>query len=663
MVTIADQLAKKQREISVSEFFERNRQILGFDSPTKSLLMAVKEAVDNSLDACEEAGILPDIVVTIEKNGQNEFKVTVEDNGPGIAPRVLPNIFGKLLYGSRFHSLRQARGQQGIGISAVVLYGQITTGRPAVITSKTQKDEPAVRVEIKINTRKNEPDIIDKQFVIWEGKEHGTKIEVFLTGRYVTGKQSVLEYLKQTAIVNPHAAITFTDPDGKKYVMSRATDKLPSPTREIRPHPTGIELGTLINMAKMTREEKLINFLKNEFNRISERAAREICENASLNPEMDPRELNLEEFKQLLVAMSSTRVQPPPTDCLSPIGETLIRKGLRNVLDEYKPEFYAPPVTRQPKVYSGNPFVVEAGIVYGGNLPVDQPVTILRFANRVPLLYQQGACVITKAIETMDWRRYGFEQRGGEGIPYGPAIILVHVASTKIPFTSEAKEAIANIPEFYDEIQLALKACARKLRTHLNKREIKGKTRAKFEIVQEILPLIAEKCAKIVGKEVPPLKGTITKIMNVVWIDDSVTFENGTHRVKIDIYNYTPRAQSFFLHIAVPSIALNKKSISPEPLEIRDNGKITWKIDRILSTEQYTIRFVLEGLEADSYDENEVYTSGIDPAFVIGADPLPGDWDLEILKIEEIEAQKESEIEQEEEEIDYDEEGEVLNDE
>ncbi|MBC7107911.1 MAG: DNA topoisomerase VI subunit B [Methanomassiliicoccales archaeon] len=664
MASIAEQLAKKQREISVSEFFERNRQILGFDSPTKSLLMAVKEAVDNSLDACEEASILPEIIVDIRRTGQNEFKITVEDNGPGIVPKVIPNVFGKLLYGSRFHSLRQARGQQGIGISAAVLYSQMTTGRPAIITSKTEKDEPAAKMEIKINTRKNEPDVLSREFIIWDEKEHGTRIEMWLEGRYVSGKQSVLEYLRQTAIVNPHATIIFNDPDGKKYIFQRATDKLPPPTREIRPHPYGIELGMLINMAKSTKETKLLGFLKNEFNRISDRVAKEICEKAWLSGDSKPQELTLEQYKQLLDAMSQVRIQSPPTDCLSPIGETLIRKGLKNVLEEYKPEFYAPPVTRQPRVYSGNPFVVEAGIVYGGNLPCDQPVTILRFANRVPLLYQQGACVITKAIETMDWRRYGFEQRGGEGIPYGPAIILVHVASTKIPFTSEAKEAIANIPEFLEEIQLALKACARKLKTHLHKKEMKGKTRAKFEIVQEILPLIAEKCSKIVGKEVPSLKGTITKIMNVVWIEDSVTYENNRHRVKITVYNYTPKTQSLLLHVVVPAESLDTNSILPKPSEIRENSKLTWKLDRIPSTDQVEISFELVGLDADSYDENEIYVSGINPVLVIGADPLPGDWDLEDMKIEEIDVCAESGTEQEEEEeIDYDEEGEVLSDE
>jgi len=662
MASIAEQLAKKQKEISVSEFFERNRQILGFDSATKSLIMGVKEAVDNSLDACEEASMLPEIIVKIDKIDQNEYKVTVEDNGPGIIPRVVPNVFGRLLYGSRFHSLRQSRGQQGIGISATVMYGQITTGKPATVISKTEKNGAAVKMDIMVNTKKNAPDVLKEDFVIWDEKEHGTKIEFYMNGRYVVGKQSVLEYLRETAIVNPHATIAFTDPDGKKFIFERATDNMPPPTKETKPHPEGIELGVLMNMTKVTTSNKLSKFLRSDFNRISERVAREICEKAWLSEDMKPQDLTLEQYKQLLGAMSSVKIMAPQTDCLSPIGEALIRKGLKNVLDEAKPEFYAPPVTREPSVYQGNPFLVEVGIVYGGNIPKDQQVTILRFANRVPLLYQQGACVITKAIEHMDWRRYGLEQRGGEGIPYGPAIVLVHVASTKIPFTSEAKEAIANIPEIQEEVELALKACGRRLKTHLNKKETKGKTKAKFEIVQEILPLIAQKSAKIVGKEVPALSGAITKIMNVVWIDDSIQYESKKHKVRITVYNYTPKSQSLNLHLVVPQGSLDEKNVKPMPAEMKDGQKVTWELRRLSSTAKAEISFDLNGLDAEAYEENELYVSGINPVFVIGADPLPGDWDVDALAVTEVEAPEAAE-ETEEEEVDYDEQVEVLNDE
>jgi DNA topoisomerase-6 subunit B len=478
----------------------------------------------------------------------------------------------------------------------------------------------------------------------------------------VTGKQSIFEYLKGVAIVNPHAKITFLPPEGNTVVFERASEQIPPPTKEIKPHPEGVELGELLSMAKYTESLKMTSFLNTEFSRISYRVAREICDIAGVPPDQRPDKMSLEQAGALLEAVKKVRIMSPETDCLSPIGETLIRKGLKNVLGPLKADFYAPPVTREPKVYGGNPFLVEVGIVYGGELSKEDAVQIFRFANRVPLMYQQGACAITQAIEAVDWRRYGLEQRGGSGIPFGPAIVLVHVASTKIPFTSESKEAIANIPEIREEIELALKACARKLKTHLNKAAKRSKTRVKFEIVQDIIPMIAEKSAKIVGKPVPKLAGTITKIMNVVWIDDDLTFEKNRHHIEVKIYNYTPKSQSFHLHMLVPYDKIDQRTLKEKPIEIREGNKLTWEVKRLSSTDIFDLTFDLHGVPQEQYDENEVYVSGIDPAAVIGVEVLPGDWDLEHIKITEGTAKEEPE-EGEEGEVDYDEGAEVMNNE
>ena len=662
--TTTTKTVKSQKDISVSEFFEKNRQILGFDSPVKSLLMGVKEAVDNSLDACEEARILPDILVEISKMDQKEYKVTIEDNGPGIPSAAMPNVFGRLLHGSRFHAVRQSRGQQGIGISATVMCAQITTGKPATARSKVKSAEAAKEIDIIIDTKKNTPVILREEYIPWNEKESGTRITFYMSGRYITGKQSIYEYLRQTAIVNPHASLTFIDPDGHKYIFERATNELPPQSKEIKPHPDGIELGTLMNMVNASSEKSLIKFLQNDFSRISERVAKEICSAAGITETTRLSTMDLEKCKQLQDGIGKVKIMAPQSDCLSPIGENLIRKGLKHVLSDIKPEYYAPPITRDPKSHSGNPFLVEVGIVYGGGLPSDQQVQILRFANRVPLLYQQGACAITKAIEATDWRRYGLEQRGGPGIPYGPAIILVHIASTKIPFTSEAKEAVSAIPQIQEEITLALKACGRSLRTHLNKKERKKKTRAKFEIVQVIIPLMAEKTANVLGKPIPDLRGTITKIMNVVWIDESITYDKGKHRAKITIYNYTPKNQKFKLHTVLPKEGTSLISYSLNPSEVKDDIKLTWDLPRIASTEIFEISFELNGLDKEAYEEMDIYVSNINPVDVMGADPLPGDWDLQGVNFTEVDMVPDVEIsEEEDEEPDYDETEEDLYDE
>ncbi len=612
---IAEELAKKQRQISIAEFFERNKQILGFDSLTRALITCVKEAVDNSLDACEEAGILPDIFIKIEEHG-NEYKIVVEDNGPGIVKSQIPHVFGRLLYGSRFHSLKQSRGQQGIGISAAVLYSQLTTGKPTVITSKIGEGFPAHRVELFIDTKKNFPRIVKEEMVHWK-KKSGTKIEMFIKGKYVKNrKQSVYEYLRSTAIVNPHAYIRFIEPDGNEIVFERVSNELPKQPKEIKPHPYGIELGTLLKMLKETKAKKLTGFLAREFSSISLQKAREIVKIAGIE-DKHPHEIGHEEAKKLLEAFKKVKIMAPPTDCLSPIGEALIKKGLRKETMQLSPEFISTD-TRQPSVFSGTPFMVETGIVYGGNLPKEERVEILRFANRVPLLYQEGDCVITEAIKNIDWRRYGLEQKGGRGLPYGPAIILVHVASVNIPFTSESKEAIAHVEEIEREIRLSLQQCARRMRVHLSKKAKKEKAKNKFLLISKILPELARKSAEIVGKPIPSIDDVITQIMNIVWIDDEIINKDGIAESRIRIINYKRKPQKFILYAEIPSKD-KLVEIEPKPIEIKERV-IKWEVN-LEPTEKVEYCFKIK----DEMDENNLYVLGIDPINVVGAEKWEGE--------------------------------------
>jgi len=473
----AHELAKKQKEISVAEFFERNKHILGFGNPTRALITSVKEGVDNSLDACEDVDILPDVYVEIKNHEDSECKIIVEDNGPGIIKTQIPHIFGQLLYGSRFHAIRQSRGQQGIGISAVVLYGQLTTGKHAKIISKIQEDRPASVMELAIDTNKNRAEVINRDIEHWD-KPTGTRIEISIVADYKRGKRFVYEYLQSTSIVNPHAQIVFKEPDGTEHLFERTSKNLPRKAVEIKPHPYGVELGTLIKIAKHTKSRKLSSFLKTEFSCMGDRTTKAALEKAQLDRGLDPKKMSREEFLALHKAFKKIKIMAPPTECLSPIGETLIKRSLKHETEEISPEFIIT-TSRPPSVYSGNPFQIEVGLVYGGNLPKDKPVRLLRFANRVPLLYQQGDCATTAAISSIDWRRYGLDQPSGKGIPTGPAILLTHMSSTLIPFTSESKEAIADINEIESEVKLAFRECARKVQHHIHK-EAKSKDSGKI---------------------------------------------------------------------------------------------------------------------------------------------------------------------------------------
>ena len=492
---IAYELAKRQKEISVAEFFTKNRHLLGFDNKRKALLMAVKEAVDNSLDACEEARVLPEVSVEIIEMSEFKFKVIVEDNGPGIVKKQIPNIFAKLLYGSKFHTLKQARGQQGIGISAAVLYAQLTTGRAAKITSRVSKKEPAHYYELNIDTQNNKPVIAKEETVEW-AKEHGTKVEIDLEAEYIKGNQSVDEYLKQTAVINPHVTIIYTNPKSEQVIYARATDKLPYESKEIKPHPYGIELGMLMDKLRWTESRTLQSFLTTEFSRVGPGTAKEICEHAAVLPNTKPSQVSRDMAEKLLQGIQKTKIIAPPTDCLSPIGEELLEKGLRK---EIKAEFYCS-TSRPPSVYRGNSFIIETGLAYGGEIPKEEKSNILRFANRVPLLYQEGACSMTKSIMETNWKPYGLQQ-SADSIPFGPVVIVVHMASVWVPFTSESKEAIAHYEEIKKEIKLALQECGRLLGTYIRKKTRISQQIERANMFEKYIPEVADSLAVLTGQK------------------------------------------------------------------------------------------------------------------------------------------------------------------
>ncbi len=354
-----------------------------------------------------------------------------------------------------------SRGQQGIGISAAAMYGQMTTGKPIKITSKIGPKKQAHYFELLIDTKTNEPQILKEEVVEWD-KDHGTRIDLEIEARYQKGKGSIDDYLKQTAIANPHVHIYYKTPEGEKVEFPRATKELPKEPKEIKPHPYGIELGILIKMLQETRSSTLQGFLQSDFCRISSKVAKDICEKAKLYEKARPARIARQEAENLMQALKSTKIMNPPTNCVTPIGEENLTRGLKKEVDA---EFYAA-TTRPPAVYRGSPFQIEVGVAYGGTLPADDLVRVIRFANRVPLLYQQSACAITKSIIQTMWKNYGLSQSRG-ALPSGPAMLMIHMASVWVPFTSESKEAVASYPEIMKEIKLALQECGRKLASHI----------------------------------------------------------------------------------------------------------------------------------------------------------------------------------------------------
>lgn len=758
---IAEELATEQRSISVAEFFEKNKHMLGFDSPARALVTAVKEGVDNSLDACEDAGVLPDVFIEIEDVGDG-YRVVVEDNGPGIVREQIPKIFGKLLYGSRFGKRVQSRGQQGIGISAAVLYSQLTSGRPVRITSKTRNGE-AHRFDVIIDTDTNEPEIVEDTVVEWD-RTRGTRIEMEMDAN-MRARQQLHDYVKHTAVVNPHARLHLQEPGGE-YQFKRATDELPDKPEEIKPHPHGIELGTLIRMLEATDSYSLSGFLSGEFTRVGSKtvdsmldefrdrhygreaawtpaAASEIREavmeavankskeatkhfaekvaEAVTQPdkatrsivagavedaaeEVDERfgdtvrekateaawnavkqdrfddvlevvesatdtrkdedavrglaERLAERFKDqdrathddvvdyvdraadavealrderfgeksrenvveavwnsmrvvpddvpgvrevaedrdtardLLDGMHATDVMAPPTGCLSPITAELVEEGLRK---EFDAEFYSAS-SRDAGVAGGDPFVVEAGIAYGGSLDMESQVRVMRFANRVPLVYQQGACVTVEAIRDIGWKNYGLEGSRGS-VPQGPAVIMVHVASTNVPFTSESKDAIASVPEIRDEVERAVREVGRDLKDYVNKRESRRKRREKQRVIQNIVPQIADKVSEVTHRDPPDIGRSLARILNKVVVSEG--------EGSIEVANYSNSKKKFKIHAFVdtePTV-----NGDADVRELDGEYDVVWSLD-LGKGERTKLEYspsgavTVEGLDDDLYD-------------------------------------------------------------
>ncbi|ARS91898.1 DNA topoisomerase VI subunit B [Natrarchaeobaculum aegyptiacum] len=774
---IAEELAENQQSISIAEFFEKNKHMLGFDSGARGLVTAVKEAVDNALDAAEEAGILPDVYVEIQEAG-DYYRLIVEDNGPGITKESAPKVFGKLLYGSRFHVREQNRGQQGIGISAAVLYSQLTSGKPAKITSRTQGSSDAQYFELIVDTDENEPEISVDRTTSWD-RPHGTRIELEMEAN-MRARQQLHDYIKHTAVVNPHARLELREPKAH-FKFERATDQLPEETEEIRPHPHGVELGTVLKMLAATDSHSVSGFLQEEFTRVGKKTSDSIIdafrdrhfgremrwrppvaqegldlhaivadatankgqeataafadaitdavvdrdriahhelaavvgdaaatveadhgttfgdtvrENAveavwlalideredvddaeesrlvsdlyalvddatstrkddevlhafsqrlaatftdledtrhrltrtSLRENVDRAADLTEEYddvafgdtarenvleaiwgvmatvpdepplvreladdrdaaSDLVDGMRETDIMAPPTRCLSPITADLVEAGLKK---EFDADFFAA-ASRDAEVHGGDPFVVEAGIAYGGGLEAEGSIDVLRFANRVPLVYQRGACATTDVVKSIGWRNYGLDQPGGSGLPNGPAVVMVHVASTNVPFTSESKDAVANVPAIEDEIELAIREAARELKSYLNKRRSMQQRRKKQNVLGKILPEMAEKVAEVTGRDEPDIDDALARIMNNVLVERNVEENGDSQAVSVVVENNSSTNES----LEITDIVSAEPSALPDEasvIEMDGEWFLTWEPE-VKSGDEATLEY------------------------------------------------------------------------
>ncbi len=486
---------EKYTSISPAEFFYKYREVAGFANPVKAFYQTIKELVDNALDATDMHGILPDVKISIEKADevQEFYKITVEDNGIGIPPDVVPYAFGKVLFSSKY-VMRQSRGMYGLGVKMVVLYAQMTTGRPVEVITSRENYRMIYYFKLRIDINKNEPIIIERGAWRKTRNWHGTIVSVTIEGDWSRAKQRILEYLYRASIITPYANITLITPEGEIVYYPRVTTTIPKPPRETKPHPQGIDLEMFKILLNNNSNNTLEEFLTNSFQSVGPLTAKILIEMAGLDSAKKPQELTEEEIHRLFnVVKNYDKYRPPSATSLSPLGREVLEAGLKRI---FEPEFLYV-TSRSPRAYEGHPFIVETGISYGGKTPIspqDQPV-ILRYANRVPLIYDESTDVITQVVrEDIDWDHYMVS------FP-APIAIIVHICSTKIPFKGMGKESIADIPEIRREVKLAIMEAARELKRYLVKKIKERETLRRVETLAKYVPEIARSLAIILGDE------------------------------------------------------------------------------------------------------------------------------------------------------------------
>ncbi len=506
----ANEIFKEFKEHSIAEFFKKNKQMLGYAGLVRSLVTVVHEYVTNSLDACEEAGILPDISVSISQSGENRYIVEVGDNGPGIPKKFAGKALATILAGTKFHRYIQQRGQQGIGAAGCTLFSQITTGRPVGIRAFT-KDGEAYSCSIAIDTMGNKPVITEtKELENPEGITGTTIKAEFAEVKYENSEHGVYEYLKRTALANPHAQIRFRDPEGKEYTFVRSSDAVPELPKQTLPHPLGLSIMDILDFAKKSQESSIASFLMASFSRVSQGKVKELKEIASgVDFSKKPKEMSWNDSEELIKAFKKLKWLAPDASVIRPIGADRVKLAVRSILN---PE-YMHVIERKPQVFKGGiPFIIEAAISYGGasgkKVGNDEYTgSILRFANKVPLLFDTGSCAITQAVRDIQWKRYGIDMDNQ------PVSVLVNISSVYVPYSGVGKEAIAQEDEIIDEIKLALQEAARNIQRYMHGKQQVNVEKNKYKTIMRYVSQLSKDLGSLTGTDKAVIRGKLEELV------------------------------------------------------------------------------------------------------------------------------------------------------
>lgn len=498
-------MANQIKSSSTAEYFAKNLQQVGFSSPLKAVLTTLKEAVDNSLDACEEHNILPELMIEINKKGKGSSRasdlveIIVEDNGPGLEVEMIGKVFGEYLASSKFGRGQCSRGQQGIGISAATTWAQLTNASGVVVTTKTKRMRKAIRAQIDVDIKSNKGVIKKKETIDWD-KEHGVRCEFIIDGRIqLNGDGGILTYLEGTTLVNPHLSLKYKLLENDWVDIPRVSDEVPKVPKPTLPHPHTMKLGEFMTHAHIYGKITLDKFLKKGFSRVTDTSLKDFIKRgmpqAYLKKSLN--KMSEKEFKNVFSAIQDSELPNPSTKSVLTVGEEALSKS---VLRIGQVDFFSV-VTRKPKICDYKPIVVEVAIARfldRGAAAEEKQIQLLRFANRVPLQFDKAGCAITKAVESITWRSYGLQQ-SKNSLPIGPYIIAVAVTSPFIKFKNASKETIDASDELVEELRRALMQAGQKLGRHIKREEKAADLERKLAHIEKFGPILVDGLAKIIG--------------------------------------------------------------------------------------------------------------------------------------------------------------------
>lgn len=489
---------------STAEYFAKNLQQVGFSSPLKAVLTTLKEAVDNSLDACESTGILPDLKVEIAKVGNGStkntdlVKIVVEDNGPGIDGEDIPKVFGEYLASSKFGRGQCSRGQQGIGISAATTWAQMTNARGVVVITKTKGMRKALSGQVDVDIKTNSGIFKNKETIEWD-RPHGTRVEFLIDGKIqLNGDGGLVTYIEGSVLVNPHLTIEYKLQDQDWVKIERVAHEVPDLPEATLPHPHTFKLGEFITHSTLFGKVSVSKFLKTGFSRVSDQAITDFVKSGLPKSlvEKSLTSLSEEEFKKIFTAVQATELMSPSTKSVLTVGEPALSKSIQRL---GQVDFFSV-VTRKPTICDFKPVVVEVALArfINRNLESDTPVQLLRFANRVPLQFDKSGCAITGAIESVNWKSYGLQQPK-DSLPLGPFVFAVSVTSPFIKFKNASKETIDASDELVEEIRRAAMQAGQKLSRHIRKEFKEADLERKLAHIELFGPILVEKLVHIVN--------------------------------------------------------------------------------------------------------------------------------------------------------------------